>query len=214
MNCIKVAIAEDAPYLAKAIGNTVRKAENITLIFTVTNGKTLIETLEWQTRPDLILMDINMPVMNGIEATRYIKTHFPDIKILILTIFDDNENIFEAILAGASGYILKDEKPGKLIEAIESCMDGGAPMSPQIAVKALQILREGNPGKTSPQENTLLSDREKEILEMLAEGRKYQHIADKLFISVKTVGKHIENIYHKLQVHNKVEAIQVYFGKK
>jgi DNA-binding NarL/FixJ family response regulator len=158
--------------------------------------------------PDLVLMDINMPVLDGIEATKKIRHLFPSIKIVMLTIFDETEKIFDAILAGATGYLLKDEKPEKLLAAIEEAMDGGAPMSASIAMKSLQLIRGKNEGPRDKKEFNL-SQRELEILELIAKGENYNQIAEKLFISPKTVRKHIENIYTKLQVHNKVEAIQV-----
>ena len=126
----------------------------------------------------------------------------------MLTVFDDGDSIFNSILAGASGYLLKDEKPGKILSALQEVLEGGAPMSPVIASKSLQLIR-GKSTEIVPEENNFnLSKREVEILERIAKGENYQQIADKLFISPKTVRKHIENIYQKMQVHNKVEAVR------
>lgn len=205
---IRIALAEDIPHLQKAITDVLANFENAELIFTAPNGKEMLEKLNDQ-KVDLVLMDINMPVMNGIEATEAIRKKFPDMKIVMLTVFDDGDSIFNAILAGANGYLLKDSKPARLIAAIEDAMEGGAPMSPDIATKALQLIR-GNRTEPLPEKNDFgLTKRELEILEQLATGNTYQEIADKLFISAKTVRKHIENIYGKLQAHNKVEAIQI-----
>ena len=205
---IKIAIAEDNPALAKSVKENVDSFENVELLFIAPNGKELLQKISGNV-PDLILMDINMPVMDGIEATQKVKHHFPAIKIIMLTVFDEEEKIFQSIIAGASGYLLKDEKPGKIIEAIEDAMQGGAPMSSTIATKALLMIR-GQKAEIVPEKNDFnLSKREIEIIELISKGDNYNQIAEKLFISPNTVRKHIENIYSKLQVHNKVEAIQV-----
>jgi DNA-binding NarL/FixJ family response regulator len=153
-----------------------------------------------------------MPVMDGIEATRRIHHLFPQVKIVMLTVFDDAEKIFEAILAGATGYLLKDEKLEKIIAALEEAMEGGAPMSPIIASKAMQLIRGKIPQAT--QTNFNLTEREIEILELISNGANYNQIAERTFISPKTVRKHIENIYKKLQVHNKVDAAKVAMKNK
>ncbi len=151
-----------------------------------------------------------MPIMDGIEATAKINALYPHIKIIMLTVFDDEEKIFHSIQAGAAGYLLKDEPPQKIIESIEMIMAGGAPMSPSIAAKTLKLLKE--PFKvSSPEKEKIdftLSNRENEVLEELCKGDGYQQIAETLFIAPSTVRKHIENIYKKLQVRNKVQAIE------
>lgn len=205
---IRIGLAEDVPHLQKAISDMLSNFGNVELAFVAGNGKALVEKLASE-KADLVLMDINMPEMNGIEATAVVRKRYPDVKIVMLTVFDDGDNIFNAILSGAHGYLLKDSKPARLLTAIEDAMEGGAPMSPSIATKALQLLR-GNRTEPLPEENDFqLTKRELEILEQLATGDTYQEIADKLFISAKTVRKHIENIYAKLHAHNKVEAIQI-----
>ncbi len=205
---IKIAIAEDNPALAKSVKDNIDSFDNVELLFVAPNGKELLQKISGA-KPDVILMDINMPVMDGIEATQKVKHHFPEIKIIMLTVFDEEDKIFASIIAGASGYLLKDEKPVKILEAILDAMDGGAPMSPSIATKALQMIR-GQKTEIVPEKNDFnLSKREIEIMELIAKGDNYIQIAEKLFISPNTVRKHIENIYAKLQVHNKVEAIQV-----
>jgi DNA-binding NarL/FixJ family response regulator len=207
MEKIRIAVAEDNPRLARSIRETLEVFDQVELLFVASNGQEMIHKLS-SALPDLVLMDINMPVLDGIEATKKIRHLFPQVKIVMLTIFDETEKIFDAILAGAGGYLLKDEKPEKLIAAIEEAMEGGAPMSASIAAKSLQLIRGKNTEAVSKKEFNL-SARELEILELLAKGENYNQIAEKLFISPKTVRKHIENIYTKLQVHNKVEAIQV-----
>lgn len=210
---IKVGLVEDNPHLARSLKENLSEFENIDVLFVASNGMDVLHKLFGHT-PDIILMDINMPVMDGIEATRRIKHQFPNIKIIMLTVFDDGDNLFNSILAGATGYLLKDEKPGKILAAFEEAMEGGAPMSPVIATKSLQLIRGKNPDAVRNSEEFNLTKREIEILELIAKGETYQQIADKTFISPKTVRKHIENIYQKLQVHNKVDAVRLAMEKK
>jgi DNA-binding NarL/FixJ family response regulator len=208
---IKIALVEDIPSLAKAMANKLSLSEDMRLKFTASNGKELIQQLEKNHAIDVILMDIKMPEMDGIEATKIIHQRWPQIKVLMCTVFDDDEHIFNAILAGAHGYILKDEPPAHLFRSIFECMEGGAPMSPIIAKKSLQLLRSNaqyHPTRFDG-EDFNLTQRELEILEQLAKGHTYKSIAENLFISSGTVRKHIEHIYRKLQVKNKVEAISI-----
>lgn len=209
MKKIKIAIVDDQPYLLSSLKETLAMMEESELVFSASNGQEAIHELNRGKKPELILMDINMPIMNGIEATGIITQQFPEIKVLMLTVFEDEHNIFDSIMAGACGYLLKDEKPNVLHNAIYEAMEGGAPMSTNIALKALQIIRNGPPQSAQDSANYDLSKREIEILEKIAVGKNYQEIADMLFISPKTVRKHIENIYQKLRVHNKVEAINL-----
>jgi DNA-binding NarL/FixJ family response regulator len=155
-------------------------------------------------------MDIEMPKMDGIEATRQIKNLYPQIKIIMLTVFDDDENIFNSIRAGADGYLLKEIRPDDLHKAILETMEGGASMTPSIALKALKLLRDPEliQNMNQEKEDYKLSAREIEILDQISTGLKYNKIAENLFLSVNTVRKHVVNIYEKLQVHNKLEAVQ------
>lgn len=207
---IKVALAEDNDLLASSIEEKLELfSDEFKFCYRAENGKRLLEMLETEDGIDVILMDIEMPVMNGIEAAEKLKQKYPAVKVIMLTVFDDEENIFRSIRAGASGYLLKDETPDKIAGGIKSIMEGGAPMSPTIAAKSLELLR--NPLKVDePVEDSdyELTKRETEVLEELSTGLDYNQIAEKLFVSPKTVRKHIENIYKKLQVHNKIEAIQ------
>lgn len=206
---ISVGIAEDNPELMKSVLEKISIFDNVEVLWVAENGYRACELAREHT-PDLILMDINMPEMNGIEATGILSEEFENLKVVMLTVFDESDKIFNSIMAGAAGYLLKDEKPGKLLLAIEEAIDGGAPMSPAIAVKALKLIRSGSTAaETLPTIDFGLTTREVEILECIGQGGSYQTIADKLFISPQTVRKHIENIYRKLQVHNKVEAVQL-----
>lgn len=156
-------------------------------------------------KPQVILMDIQMPGMSGIEAVKQLSNSHPHIKIIMQTVFDDNEKIFDALRFGASGYILKKTEPGKIIQAIDDVLQGGLPMTPTIATKVLQFFRsDQNQTETS---DFGLSDREKDILNLLVEGKSYKMIAEHLKISYHTVNSHIKKIYEKLQVHSLSEAI-------
>ena len=206
---IRICIAEDNYFLGKAIEEKLSFFSDISHKYTATNGAELIGKLEEDHIIDIVLMDIQMPVMNGIKATQIIKNKYPQIKVIMLTVFDDEDYIFNAIKAGANGYLLKEIDAEKLYKSIKEVLSGGAPMSPSIAVKTLNLLR--NPTIINNQkintEEIKLSKRETEILEHLSKGLKYNDIAENLFISPATVRKHIENIYKKLQVHNKMEAV-------
>lgn len=210
---IKVGLVEDNPQLAQSLKENISSFENVEVLFVAYNGQDALQKL-FSCNPDIILMDINMPVMNGIEATKRIKHQFPNIKIIMLTIFDDGDNLFNSILAGATGYLLKDENPGRILVAFEEAMEGGSPMSPVIATKSLQLIRGKNPDGIQKGNEYNLTKREIEILELIAKGETYLQIANKIFVSPKTVRKHIENIYVKLQVHNKVDAVRLALEKK
>lgn len=213
MVMIKIGLVDDNPTLLRNISQNLSIFDELDIVFKAINGLDVLDKLN-NHHPDVILMDIEMPAMNGIEATREIKRRNPSQKIMMLTVLDREDKIFEAIKAGATGYLLKDEKPSRILASIEEMMDGGAPMSPVIALKTLEILKNqhiiANKIETlqSP-ESFNLSKREIEILEKIADGQNYNQIAEKLFISAKTARKHIENIYQKLHVHSKLEAVQV-----
>jgi len=210
MSKIKLAIVDDNTFLARAIKEKLVDFEELDIKYMVFNGSELLAKLEKSHNLDLVLMDIEMPILDGIETVRIIKQKYPHIKVLMLTVFDNDENIFNAIQAGADGYLLKEIEGTKLHNAIVETIGGGAAMSPSIAVKTLKLLRypERQESLSVQEEEILLSDREKEVLEQLAEGLSYTLIAKNLFLSPSTVRKHIENIYKKLQVHNKLEAVQ------
>ncbi len=207
---IKIAIAEDNDFLAKSlIEKLALLPEKFSMDYRARNGLEMVGYLKASNLPDVILMDIEMPVMNGIAATAQISENFPDIKIIMLTVFDDEDKIFKAIKSGASGYLLKDESVEKIVDGIDSVLNGGAPMSAAIASKTLKLLKQSSDIITEkPTDDFNLSKREVEVLELLKEGFDYNQIAEKLFISPFTVRKHIENIYKKLQVNNKMQAVQ------
>jgi DNA-binding NarL/FixJ family response regulator len=158
--------------------------------------------------PQVVLMDIEMPGLDGISATRHLVKQWPDIKILIQTVFEDDDKIFAAICAGASGYILKSTSPSRLVEAISEVYYGGSPMSPSIANRVLKLFQQFAPTAPTDKESKFaLSMREKEILSLMVEGSSFHAIADKCFISYETVRTHIKRIYKKLHVASASEAV-------
>lgn len=154
--------------------------------------------------PDVVLMDINMPVVDGIEGLKKIKENFPHIKVLMQTVFDDSDKVFDCIRNGASGYILKKDSPQRILQAIQEVYDGGAVMNPGIALKVLDYFQ---PQKIDNQ----LSGRETEVLKLLADGLSYKMVADKLFLSFNTVNTHVKHIYEKLHVSSLGQAIAFYY---
>lgn len=153
---------------------------------------------------DVVLMDIGLPGKNGIEATRILKEKYPTVQIIMLTVFEDEKNIFNAILAGANGYILKKTPPVNLLQAIEEAHSGGMPMTPKIARQVIEMFKQYAPSESK---DFSLTDREKEILSCLVNGMNYAMVGEKLFISLDTVRNHIRHIYEKLHVHSKSQAV-------
>ena len=205
-----IAIVEDNNFLIKSVKEKLAFNSDIVISFVANDGVQCLKKLEEDKRTDLILMDIEMPNLNGIETTSLVKKKYPQIKIIMLTVFDDDENIFEAIQAGADGYLLKDTSPQELFNAIVQTFEGGAVMTPSIAMRTLNLLRSPLLPKTDEiEESVELSKREVEVLEQLSTGLPYTAIAENLYVSPSTVRRHIENIYKKLQVHSKIEAVDL-----
>ncbi|MGB0177625.1 MAG: response regulator [Owenweeksia sp.] len=205
---LRILIAEDNARIARSLTEKLELFEDLKVKGWEANGRALLKHLGRNAAVEVVLMDINMPVLDGIETTKEVKRLYPHIKVIMSTVFDEEQYIFEAIMAGANGYLLKDERPEKLYGSIQEVLAGGAPMSPSVARKALNMIRYQRE-QLQPAEEYNLTKRETEILEQLATGINYNQIADNLFISSGTVRKHIENIYQKLQVHNKMEAVQL-----
>jgi DNA-binding NarL/FixJ family response regulator len=160
-----------------------------------------------RTNPDVVLMDIEMPGMDGIAATRQVMRQWPEMRIMIQTVFEDDDKIFDAICAGASGYILKSTSPSRLVEAIQEVYNGGSPMSPYIASRVLKLFQQFAPPVHEDDEKFGLSSREKEILSLMIEGNNLRTIAEKSFISYETVRTHVKRIYKKLHVASASEAV-------
>lgn len=206
----RIAIIDDNNFLIKSVKDKLSFYSELTIAFSANDGLQCLEKLHQDARVKLILMDIEMPQLNGIKATAQIKQKYPQIKIIMLTVFDDDENIFKAIQSGADGYLLKETSSPELYNAIVQTLKGGAAMTPSIALKTLNLLRNPLPlANNDADENVKLSSREVEVLEQLAVGLPYTSIAENLIISPSTVRRHIENIYKKLQVHSKIEAIEL-----
>ena len=201
---IKVALFEDNKKLRESLEQLINSAEGMICTGAFADANKLIHNMQL-TNPDVVMMDINMPGISGIEAVKTIKEKFPNVKILMQTVFDDNDKIFAAICAGASGYMLKKTTPQKMLEAIQETYLGGAPMTPSVAVKVLDMFRLQT--KVEKTEFIDLSEREKEILSLLVKGKSYKAIASACFISVDTVSTHVRHIYEKLHVHSKSEAV-------
>lgn len=206
---IKIAIVDDNSFLIRAIKEKLSFFDDITVKLTAHNGEELLQKLEENHLLDIILMDIEMPILNGIETTNMVKKKYPHIKIIMLTAFDNDEHIFNAIKAGADGYLMKETDPAALHNGILETLKGGAAMNPSIAMRTLKLLRNPSSIKNLQDKNAIaLSKREVEVLEQLSKGLSYTSIADNLILSPSTIRKHIENIYKKLQVHNKIEAVE------
>ncbi len=201
---IKVAIIEDNITIRKGLAALIDGTKNYQCIHTFRTAEQFIESLS-ESIPDVALMDIQLPGMSGIECIQRIRPLYPQLIVLILTVYEDNNLIFEALCAGASGYLLKRTPPSQLLEAIQDAFDGGSPMSSVIARKVVTLFQQKN--LFTPKTNVPLSDREIEVLRALSEGNCYKTIADNLFISIATVRHHIRNIYKKLQVHSQAAAV-------
>lgn len=206
---IRLALAEDNSAALRALKEKLSAYPDLTIRYEVSNGEELLTMFSADSGIDIILMDIEMPVMDGITATRIIKERYPEVKVVMVTIYDNDQSIFDAIQSGADSYILKETKSEKIYETINDTLNGGAVMSPSIAVKALRVLKQNNPGiKVREKNSGELTVRETEILECLSEGLTNKRIAEKLSISPFTVKRHIENIYVKLQAMSRVELVE------
>lgn len=207
---IRLLIYEDNPQLREGLTMLIDGTEGFDVMASFKNCNNVVEQVE-AFAPDVILMDIDMPGINGIEGLRLIRQHNQKVKVLMLTVFDDNANVFEALKNGASGYILKKTPPNKLLEYIQEANTGGAPMTASIATQVLQMFAALN-GPHNDQYN--LSDREKQVLQLLVNGYSYKMIAADMFIAIDTVRSHIKKIYEKLQVNSKSEAVAKAFKDK
>lgn len=214
---IYIAIVDDKKSISQTLKDKLNHFDGYEVLFTAENGKDFLEKMteaRKSVEPHIVLMDIDMPVMSGIEAVSESKLRFPNTKYLMLTIFDEDEKIFNAIKVGANGYLLKDEPVEKIKEAIDSLMnDEGAPMSPSIARKVLNLLTntEQNFSKQEQKETNEynLTEREKEILTLLVEGLEYKEIASQLGLSPNTIRNNITKIYSKLHVTSRMQAAKV-----
>ena len=185
-------------------------SEGFDVLAAFKNCNNILEEVE-AFNPDVILMDIDMPGVNGLEGLKKVRAVNTNVKILMLTVFDDNKNVFEAISNGANGYILKKTPPAKLLEYIAEAQTGGAPMTASVATQVLKMFSSMNNDKG---EDYNLSDREKQVLQLLVEGYSYKMIAGEMYIAIDTVRSHIKKIYEKLHVNSKSEAVAKAFKDK
>jgi DNA-binding NarL/FixJ family response regulator len=204
---IRVIIFEDYADMREVLATLVENSTDYSLVGAFADATDVLNMVK-KYKPDVVLMDLQMPGISGIEATRLIKKHYPQVKILVQTIFDDNERVFAALCMGASGYILKSTPAHKILEAIGDTYNGGAPMSPSIARKVLTMLTENQTTHSLDNDYQALSPREKEVLGYLTKGMSYKMIADACGISYGTVNSHLKKIYEKLHVHSATEAVQ------
>lgn len=201
---IKVAIAEDIDDIRDGLRLIINNTDGFECGCVCKNGQEALEKIQ-DYQPDVVLMDINMPGINGVEAVRQLKPKMPSTQFMMCTVYEEDEHVFESLKAGATGYILKKTQPARLIEAILDIHNGGSPMSSTIARKVLTSFNENK--VTQPVD--ALSQREKDVLNMLGRGMQYKTIAAALSLSPETVRTHIRNIYEKLQVHTREEALRV-----
>lgn len=200
---IRIFAYDDSLERLASLKALISLSDNLEYIGNAENCENVLAEME-KYSPDVVLMDINMPIVDGIEGLKLIKTHFPQIKVLIQTAYDDSEKIFTSISNGASGYILKSDNPKRILQAIEEVHEGGASMNPAIAKRVLEYFM---PTK----EAEILTPKEKEVLKFLAEGFSYKMIADKLGVSYSTINSHIKNIYEKLHISSLGEAISWFY---
>jgi DNA-binding NarL/FixJ family response regulator len=200
---IRIFIYDDSRERRESLKALLGLNDQLQYIGEAPNCKNVLEEME-KYNPDVVLMDINMPEVDGIEGLKKIKTKHPEIKVLMQTAYDDSDKIFTSIKNGASGYILKNDKPQRILQAIEEVYEGGAAMNPAIAQKVLDYFKPGE--KKSP-----LTQKENEVLALLSEGLSYKMVADKLGISYTTVNSHTKNIYIKLHISSLGEAIAWYY---
>lgn len=201
---ISVAIVEDNPDIRESVQIVINSAKGFKCINYYSNAEDALTGLT-KDKPDVVLMDINLPGMSGIECVRRVKEMQPQVQFMMCTVYEDDDSIFEALKAGASGYLLKKTTPEKMLEAIKDLHEGGAPMSSQIARRVVANMQHAP--FAVPTEAAQLTKRERELLDYLAKGYRYKEIADMLNISTETVRRHAHNIYEKLHVQSRVDAL-------
>jgi DNA-binding NarL/FixJ family response regulator len=205
---IAVAIVEDIKEIREGLRILINLSDGFNCEHIYSTAEEALDLLP-QNKPDVVLMDINLPGINGIECVKQLKLMCPDTQFIMSTVYEDDENIYESLKAGATGYLLKKTVPSRILEAIAEVHDGGSPMSAQIARRVIASFQKGD----GIEESELLTVREKEILKNLSEGLRYKEIAAKLKISIETVRTHARRIYEKLHVQSRTEALNKVYGK-
>jgi DNA-binding NarL/FixJ family response regulator len=205
-----IGIVDDNDVLRQSMQLLLENSGRFQVVFSLHDVRTLLEQTEIF-MPRLLLMDIDMPGINGIEAVKLVKKDYPSVDVVMFTVFEDDEKIFSSVMAGASGYLLKKTPPEKLMEALDDFVQGGAPMTGSIATRVLQMFRKQT---TQTAASFNLSPREQDVLIGLTDGKSYKAIAAERFLSTETVRSHVKNIYEKLHVHSKAEAVAKAFREK
>jgi DNA-binding NarL/FixJ family response regulator len=206
---IRVSIIEDIDEIRDGLAELISSDKDMIMLENFENAESAIEKLI-ELQPDIVIMDINLPGMSGIECIRQIKEKCPYTQFLMFTVYENDEKVLEALHAGATGYLLKRTKPQRILESIKELNQGGSPMSSNIARKLVNYFLD----EKKIHRNQLLSERENEVLQLLADGLLYKEIADRLHIVHGTVRQHIHNIYEKLHVQNRTEAVNKYFERR
>ena len=209
MNTITISIVEDLTEVREALKRLIDQSENFGLVEGFNNAEQAEKSIPLQP-PDIVIMDINLPGMSGIECIRRIKEKCPGTQFMMFTIYEDDEKVFEALKAGAHGYLLKNTPKEKLLEALEELYNGGSPMTTNIARKVIEAFEKKN---QPPEELNTLTNKERQILDLLAKGFLYKEIADQLHSTRNTIKQHIHHIYEKLHVQNRTEAINKAFPR-
>lgn len=206
---IQVALVEDDDEIRANLTVRISRSPSFRLLGSYSDAETALIELPKQ-KPDVVLMDINLPGMDGVECVRRIKAEMPEVHVIMLTVYEDGNRLFNSLIAGASGYLLKRSPPAKLLAAIQEVYEGGAPMTPEIARRLVQHFRQiSEPQSGLPK----LTPRERDILKQLAQGYRYKEIVDNLGVSIGTLHSYISRIYEKLQVHSRTEAVLKYLKK-
>ena len=200
---IKVVIVEDQRDVREGLAVLINGSTGFCCVSTFRTMEDALRALDGN-RPDVVLTDIGLPGMSGVEGIRVLKERHPDLPILALTVYDDDEDVFDALCAGASGYLLKNTPPARLLESLQEVAAGGAPMSPEVARRVIKLFREFRPPEKA---SYRLTEQETELLKLIVNGHSYKTAAAQLNISTSTVSFHLQNIYNKLQVHSKSEAV-------
>jgi RNA polymerase sigma factor (sigma-70 family) len=200
---ITVSIVEDNDKLRETLARVLNRADGFRCVSQYANAEDALKDLP-QVKPNVVLMDINLPGMNGVECVRQLKKAAPEIQVMMLTVYEDTENIFDALAAGANGYMLKRTATKELLEAIQEVQRGGSPMTTHIARKVVQSFQRSAASEAATE---TLSEREQQVLDLLSQGLIYKEIAEKLGISYETVHTYIRRIYEKLQVRTRTEAV-------
>ena len=212
METIKIAIIEDVEEFRKALQFMLNATPGFVCDLTYSNGESALKDIPKQ-QPDIVLVDINLPGINGIEVMKSLKKEYPKIQFMILTVFEDDDKIFNALSSGASGYMLKSTTPTKILDAIRELHDGGSPMSAQIARKVVASFQQPTKEIANPFEQ-MLTNREQQVLKLLSKGKLYKQIAADLHVSLETIKSHCHNIYEKLHVTSKMEAINKVYPRR